>query len=190
MTRRFRVNLRRRVRRLLHLHDSQHAVALGVSIGTWVGYGPLYGLHTILAIALPAIFRANKAAALVMAWTNNPLTTLPILYGQYWLGTLLVPGDSGDGAWARLKGLAAALEQVKFLHLGESWDRVWAAMGADILWPTLVGSVVSSVVLALLAYPAALHAVHWRRRRVEARRAARHFRLAAEHQHGHHHQHH
>jgi uncharacterized protein (DUF2062 family) len=191
--RRLKIVLRRRLRRLLHLHDTPHAVALGASIGAFVGYGPLYGLHTVLAILLPALLRGNKAAALVMAWTNNPLTTVPILYAQYRLGSLLLPGRIPGSAWKGIKHLAAALHQISFLHFRESCGRVWeaiAAMGWDALWPTLVGSLVSSLVIALLVYPAALHAVIWRRHRVEARRAARHLRLVAEHQHHHHHHHH
>jgi uncharacterized protein (DUF2062 family) len=181
--RRFRVVLRRWVRRLLHLHDTPHSVALGVSIGAFLGYGPLYGLHTVLAILLSAILRGNKAAALVMTWTNNPLTTVPILYAQYWLGTLLVPGTSGDGSWRRLAKLGDAIEQISILHLGESWQRLWKAVSGEILWPTLVGSVVSSIALALLVYPLARRAVVWRKHRVELRRAKRHQRLAEEHQH-------
>lgn len=182
--RRLRVVLRRWARRLLHLHDTPHSVALGASIGTFVGYGPLYGLHTVLAILLPALVRGNKAAALLMAWSNNPLTTVPILYVQYLLGTLLLPGRAAGGAWEGIKGLAAALGEISFLRFRESLGGVgdaFAAIGGDVLWPTLAGSVVSSLAAAALIYPAVRKAVAWRRRRVEARRAERHRRLAAEH---------
>jgi len=182
MRRRCRVALRRWARRILRIHDTPHAIAMGVSIGTFMGWGPLYGLHTVLALVLAALSRCNKAAAVVAAWINNPITIVPILYGQYRLGALLLAGERVHGAWPAIKRLGQALSQINLLHFGESMRALAESVkgiGWDIFWPWLVGSLISSTVLAALVYPVAKRAVIRHRRHAEERRAERHCRLHA-----------
>ena len=174
--------LRRWARRILRIHDTPHSIALGVSIGTFLGWGPLYGLHTILALVLAALSRCNKAAAVLVVWINNPITIVPILYGQYRLGALLLPGERVHGAWPAIKRLAQSLGQISLLRFGESMKALAESVkgiGWDIFWPWLVGCLVSSTLLAVIAYPAVYRAVVRHRRKNHERREARHRRLAA-----------
>ena len=182
MRRRCRVALRRWARRILRIHDTPHAIAMGVSIGTFMGWGPLYGLHTVLALVLAALSRCNKAAAVVAAWINNPITIVPILYGQYRLGALLLPGERVHGAWPAIQRLAHSLGQISLLRFGESMHALGESVkgiGWDIFWPWLVGCVVSCTLLAVIAYPLVYRAVVRHRQRNHERREARHRRLAA-----------
>ena len=180
--RKLRIVLRRWARRILRIHDTPHSIALGVSLGAFFGWGPLYGLHTVLALASAALARCNKAAAVLVVWINNPITIVPILYGQYRLGALLLPGERVHGAWPAIKRLGQALSQINLLHFGESMDALAESVkgiGWGIFWPWLVGSLISSTVLAALIYPVAKRAVIRHRRHAEERRAERHRRLHA-----------
>src|SRR3989475_1085693 len=91
---------------------NRHSVAGGAAIGLFAGLipGPLQMLTAaILAIAL----RVNLPVALATTLYTNPLTIGPLYVIAYWIGTLLVPGDSAPfshppgfdwsnlGAWLR-----------------------------------------------------------------------------------------
>ena len=55
------------VRELMSPEDSSHELALGASIGVFVGFTPLFGLHLVLilfvAFVLQRLVRFNKALA-------------------------------------------------------------------------------------------------------------------------------
>ena len=177
--RRVKIVLRRWLRRILHLRDTPHAIALGVAVGTFYGLSPLYGLHTILGLVTAALSRANKAATLIMIWVNNPLTTLPILYGQYLLGTLLLPGGVASGSWARLVNFTGALGRISLVHFKASIAECVEKAGGVFL-PWLAGSIASSLVLGLLVYPLARRmVVNHRRKRHERQERRRAEHLAA-----------
>lgn len=183
MKRRCRVAGRRWMRRVLRIHDTPHSIAMGASIGVFMGWGPLYGLHTVAALVIAALSRVNKAAAVLAVWTNNPLTTAPILYLEYLLGTLIVPGASARGGWEAIVELGRALGRISLLHFRESMNGLAEsvkAMGWGIFWPWLVGSLITCTALAALVYPATRREVIHHRRHAEERRAERHRRLAAE----------
>lgn len=172
--RRLRIVLRRWARRILRLRDTPHAIALGVAVGTFYGLSPLYGLHTILGLATAALARANKAAALILVWANNPLTTPFVLYGQYLLGTALLPGGTEAGSWERLKRFTEALGKISLTHFKASLELCVREAGG-VFWPWLAGSVVSALVIGAAAYPLAYRLVVRHRRvrheRQERRRA-------------------
>jgi uncharacterized protein len=181
MRRRGRVILRKWLRRGLRIHDTPHSIAMGVSIGTFLGWGPLYGAHTILALAVAALARCNKAAAVLACWVNNPVTMVPLLYLQYLLGSLTIFGNASGGGWKTIVKLKDSLAQVSLFRFGESMHHLGDSVraGWEVFWPWLVGSLISSTVLAALAYPVAKRAVIRHRHRAELRRAERHCRLQA-----------
>ena len=71
---------------LLLSHATPVDVAHGFALGLFITMTPTLGFHTILAIALAALFRRNKIAAIIGAWINNPFTLFPIYYYTYRLG--------------------------------------------------------------------------------------------------------
>jgi len=72
--------------KLLHIPDSPHRIALGTAIGVFVALSPVLGLHIVIALLFSVVLRANKLAAMVSVWVNNPLTVMPILYAGYLAG--------------------------------------------------------------------------------------------------------
>ena len=183
MRRRGRVIFRKWARRILRIHDTPHSIAMGVSIGTFLGWGPLYGLHSLMALGIAALARCNKAAAVLACWVNNPVTLGPMIYLQYLLGLLLVPDGDKGGAGEAISKLGKALGSISLIHFGDSMKQLGASVkdiGWDIFWPWLVGSLISCTVVAALAYPVAKRAVIRHRHKTELRRTERHRRLAAE----------
>ena len=138
------------------------SAARGLALGTFVGFLPLPGLQMFFAVLLCYILRSNIAAAVLGTFFTNPFTTPAIVFAQYKLGPALLPAmqyvDTGE---YRLAGRSLAAFK-----------------------PFLVGSLVSSVVLGLIAYPVTLGvwklsaAAVARRKQRRARELAAH---AAEH---------
>ncbi len=77
--------------KVLHTDDPPHAIALGVAVGVFVGFLPLVGLQTVIAIAVAALLRANKIVCVPIVWITNPVTMWPIYYGCLKLGQVVTP---------------------------------------------------------------------------------------------------
>jgi uncharacterized protein (DUF2062 family) len=139
------------------------SAALGMALGTFVGFMPLPGLQMFFAVLLCYIFRANIAVAVLGTFLTNPFTTPAIVWAQYSLGRWLLPA-------------------MRFVDTGEYRlaGRSFAAVK-----PFLVGSLVSSVVLGLLAYPLTLGI--WK---LSAAAVARHKHRRAREREEHHTRHH
>jgi hypothetical protein len=137
--------------RVLHLDDTPHRIAFGVFLGFVVGATPTLGLQMLIYVAIAALLGANKLSGILPVWISNPLTAVPLYYGNWWVGRLLLTG-SVDGAAAGGDALeaAAAGGPTSFAQV-DSWrDAVDAvfALGAE-LW---VGSLVVGVVSGAVAY--------------------------------------
>lgn len=76
--------------RIIHVDDSPHRIALGVSLGLFTAFLPFLGIHTITAFALAFITRSNKVVAVLCSWLSNPLTVIPIFVPCYALGRAVV----------------------------------------------------------------------------------------------------
>src|SRR5207249_1938624 len=90
------LGLRQRCRTLLECDQSPHRIALAFALGVCIAWSPLFGAHTVMALAVAWRWRLNRAALLLGAYLNNPWTIAPI----YALGTALgcaLLGISGDG---------------------------------------------------------------------------------------------
>ena len=144
-------------------HLNRHSVAGGVAIGMFSGLvpGPLQML-TAAILAVP--LRVNLPVALATTLYTNPLTIGPLYVIAYWIGTLLVPGDSAP-----------------FSHPpGFDWSNLGAWLRASFDWmlslgkPLAVGLVVLALGLAIAGYVVVQLA--WRAQVVVAwrRRKARH----------------
>src|SRR2546422_3146415 len=87
-------------RRLLALDDPPERTALAFSVGVFIAFSPLLGLHTILATLIAFLFRFNKIAIYAGTFLNNPfLTLVPIIIASYALGAIVlghpikIPGE-------------------------------------------------------------------------------------------------
>ncbi len=69
-----------------------HEIALGVAIGIFVAFIPLFGTHTITAIALASVLRVNTLIVLLGTQISNPLTFPFQLFVSAEIGSLILHG--------------------------------------------------------------------------------------------------
>lgn len=134
------------LRKIVSQDDTPHSIALGTSVGTFVAFTPTVGIQMVIVLLiawiLNPVMRFNRIAALVAVYISNPITTLPIYWFNYWIGTFFV-----EGTLTR-KQLAGVLE---YDGLVAWWASLWE-LTVNIGWPLLIGSGVVAVVCAALAY--------------------------------------
>ncbi len=134
-------------RRLLALDDPPERTAFAFSIGVFIAFSPLLGLHTILATLVAFIFRLNKIAVYTGTFINNPFVTLvPIIISSYAIGALLL------GRPLRISAQGLALLEEPHLLTAEYYRKLFHESWY-IVWPFSIGGMVLSVVCSLIAYP-------------------------------------
>jgi uncharacterized protein len=134
-------------RRLLALDDPPERTALAFSIGVFIAFSPLLGLHTILATLVAFLFRFNKIAVYTGTFLNNPFITLvPIIISSYAIGAFLL------GRPLRIPAQGLALLQQPHLLTAEYYRKVFHESWY-IVWPFTIGGTVLAVVCSLIAYP-------------------------------------
>lgn len=152
-TQRWQRTLRYFYRRFVRLQGSPEAIARGLGCGVFAGLFPLFGLQTILGIALAVLLRANKIMAAAGTWVSNPLTYVPIYAFNFKVGQLLLSSDQQSTA---SEGL-------------QTWNEVMS-LGADILTTLFLGCFVVGLISAISSYFLGLWLVRRARRRRYARR--------------------
>src|SRR5215510_1144690 len=80
------------LKQVLHLQESPQRTALAFAIGVFIGFSPLYGLHTLMVFFCSWALRLNLLALMAGAFLNNPWTVVPILGATYWVGAFLLGG--------------------------------------------------------------------------------------------------
>lgn len=145
---------RSRFTALLHLDDPPWRIALALAIGVFIGCTPLYGLHTILSIAVATLARLNKAAAVTGTWLNLPWITPFVYAASLKIGALIVPDPNGTrSAWV----------EFVLAHPGRlSWRDVVTLLD-QISVTLLVGTAVFGAAAAIVTYVVALAVISWRR---------------------------
>lgn len=167
------------VYRILHADDTPHRIALGVAIGLFVGLTPTMGAQTVIAVAIAALLRANKAVCIPVVWVSNPFTAVPLYYSLWLLGSVVMPRGSAASEvelMARLEVLVSESSSLSSM-LGHLLDgsllavlsQIMVEFGAE-LW---VGCVMVGIVVSPIAYFATRRGVAARRRRRQARRHRR-----------------
>jgi uncharacterized protein len=71
---------------------SPHEIALGVAVGIFVAFIPLFGTHTITAIALASLLRVNTLIVLLGTQISNPLTLPFQLFISAEVGSMILNG--------------------------------------------------------------------------------------------------
>lgn len=134
------------LRRLVHLNDSPPRIAGGVAIGVFIGVAPTFGVGSLLAAGLAALFRCNPVAAVAGSFAGAPPFIFLIWLASAWLGAQLF-GLEWHALYAQFK-------------TGE----VFRA-GGDTFLAYLAGNAVVTSVLTAAAYWIVLAVVHRHRRR-------------------------
>ena len=146
-------------RRLLAIDDPPERTALAFSVGIFIGFSPLLGLHTVLATVIALFFRFNKVAIYLGTYVNNPfLTLVPIILASYAIGAFLL------GRPLRIPPQGIELLKNPHLLTGDYYRRVFISSW-HIVWPFTIGATVLSIVCSLFAYPVTLWALRAHRRR-------------------------
>lgn len=157
---------RERVTAVLHLDESPSRLATGLAVGVFIGVTPLYGLHTLLALAVAFVFRLNKAATVTGAWINLPWFA-PFVYGfSLKLGEAILAGDLSL-SFSSFRGLAevaaAYLRTNPREQAGALWQILWQMMFMASK-PLFVGTTVVGAVAGAVTYVLTLGAVREIRR--------------------------
>jgi uncharacterized protein (DUF2062 family) len=109
---------------------NRHSITSAFGAGLAIAFIPL-PVHTIVAVLVALYWRLNLPVTLASTWVVNPFTMVPIYYGAYRLGTLLLHSRPHHFAFQL------------------SWR--WLEHGLGPLWaPFLSGCLVSGVVIGLL----------------------------------------
>ncbi len=76
--------------RLVTIEDTPHSIALGVAIGIFFGFTPLWSLKTLLSIAVAWVCKSNKIAAAISVQLHDLI--LPFMPAIYLWDTSLAIG--------------------------------------------------------------------------------------------------
>jgi hypothetical protein len=142
--------------KVLHAGDTPHTIALGAAIAMFIAFLPLIGLQTIVAVAIAALFRANKAVCIPIVWITNPFTAVPVYSVCLYIGRLLLASPQDDTDVEVLNQLGE--QEANGLFDAEFWMNLLkqlATLGTE-LW---LGCAIVGVVAAILSYFAARWAV-------------------------------
>lgn len=155
------------LRRLVRANLSAHSIALGVSVGVFLGCTPLLGLHMFGAVFLATVLRASRIAAVLFVWISNPATFVPLYGFNYWLGHRITGREPGLSDYEQVLHRVERLVRDSGLISGmRDAGRELASLGPEALENFLLGCTVAGVLGGALVYLPA----RWG---VEAMRAAR-----------------
>ncbi|HEU0265029.1 MAG TPA: DUF2062 domain-containing protein [Geobacterales bacterium] len=128
---------KKRFKRILSLDNHPGHIAAGFAVGVFIGFTPLYGLHTVLAIVAAFVFRLNKVTCLSGTWINSPITFIPVTLASYKLGNLLL-GQKATDLTISESTVALLKDHAASLILGSSVLGLLAAVASYFLCYQLV----------------------------------------------------
>ena len=158
MIRLTRALVRRWLDTLLHIEDTPERTAAAFALGVFLGFSPLLGFHTILAIMFAFFLNLNRVAALLGVYANLPWIIAPYYASVTLAGAKITGHRPPPGFQSQIRSLFALS-----LYHEEFWRRLITFL-KPLLVPYFVGSMIGAVVLAACAYPLALAFVTSRRR--------------------------
>lgn len=143
--------------RIIHVDDSPHRIALGVSLGIFTAFLPFLGLHTLTAFALAFFIRANKVVAVLCSWISNPLTVIPIFVPCYVFGRAVVsifkhsPVTDLNQVTEILQRLFSLSSLTTVMTSADFWKEM-ASLFGKIGFELITGCLIVGVTLAVISY--------------------------------------
>ena len=134
--------------RFIRLRGHPREIARGIAAGVFAGCYPLFGLQTIIGIAIAAAIRGNKIMAAAATWISNPLTYVPIYAFNFQIGRWL---------------LRQPMDMQVFTN-ADSF-REWTSLGVNITLALMVGSTAVGLVLSVISYGCSLAIIQQLRHR-------------------------
>ncbi len=147
------------IKKLLHIEDSPKRTALAYSIGVFLGFSPFLGFHTLGGLAIAFLFHLNRVAILIGVWTNTPWWIIPYYTIATSLGMWIVGYRIDIGLFKEIFRLGV---ERGFLT-SDFWARIASQSGLFLSFS--VGSLILSLLLALMAYPLSLRGIQFYRSR-------------------------
>jgi len=138
------------IKQLLHIKDTPERTAFAYALGVFLGFSPFLGFHTVGGIVVAFLFRLNRVAVLLGAWTNLPWWIIPYYTLATWVGMNVIGFQLEPGVFAEIfrLGLNEGFIQSGF------WNRLASQSG--LLLAFGIGSLILGTILSLLAYPLSL----------------------------------
>lgn len=136
---RFRYWLRHMHFRLVTIEDTPHSIALGVAIGIFLGFTPLWSLKTLLSIGVAWICGGNKIAAAISVQLHDlVLPFMPAIYlWEYKIGFWALHGHLPQRFHLHPLSLRSYIHWENFVIVGS---------------PLLIGSVIIGLPSAAIIY--------------------------------------
>ncbi|HOW35247.1 MAG TPA: DUF2062 domain-containing protein [Candidatus Omnitrophota bacterium] len=125
--------------KLVKINDSPHRTALGFGLGVFLGIFP--GAGPVASLVLAAVFRVNKAAALLGSVLTNTWLSFVTFLLAVKAGSFLTGCD-----WRNVYDQCELL--VKDFH----WKDLWDVSILKILMPLIVGYVIVGLAAAFVGY--------------------------------------
>lgn len=144
--------LRRVASKLLDIareKDPPDKIALGLALGIFVGFLPIMGIQMVVVSLIALPLRANLKGALVGVWMSNPLTFIPLYYGNYLFGRMFVSTQAVG--WKEFAGTITHASEWSWTTIRSSLRNL-VDMGTDILLPLWVGSAILAVLFSIPVY--------------------------------------
>jgi len=141
--------LRKRLLEPLAVSDNPPWVdARGVALGLLVALGIPMGGHTLALGLLRVFLRYNIVVAFAFTWIVNPFTVIPLYYGYYYIGSLILGGESIMG----VAGFRQAMEPI--IHAKHFLDALkqFALLDLQLLKSWAVMAVLVSIPTSVLGY--------------------------------------
>jgi uncharacterized protein len=137
--------------------------ARGMAVGLFVGFGIPIGAQMIFLALLRLLFRFNSVMAFALTWVNNPITLLPMYYGFYCVGSIIL----GKSVIMNVDDFRNLMRPI--MHAGYFLDSVrsFLYLGGDLLERWAVGALSVGAVSGTIGY-----VVGYRVRKKRCRRRA------------------
>lgn len=138
--------------RIGRLHGTPHSIAGGFAAGAAISFTPFMGGHLVLAVLISWLTRSNIVAGILGTAVGNPWTFPFIWLWVYELGRGMGAGGAGQAqpdALAIIVDLPGVVGRA-LLSFDVDWaylDNLWA-----VLWPMLVGSIPTFILVWLAVY--------------------------------------
>ena len=142
------------VHKVLHADDPPQSLAMGIAIGIFVAFLPLFG-KTLLCLGLAWMLRANKAVGIPLVWISNPLTAVPMYYPGYRLG-------------CKLLAIPASNQWKELIKFSGDWQTTWQNLSDsfnEFVLPLCVGSLLISLLISTICYFVSLKVIEFYRMR-------------------------
>ncbi len=124
--------------RFLKIRGEPREIALGFSLGLFIGMSPTMGFQIVIAVFLATLLKWNKISAALAVWITNPITA-PFIYGAtYLLGSKMLGLNKYQAISENISSGASLVTMVK--------------KTPEIIGAMTVGGFIIGIPLALIGY--------------------------------------